>query len=89
MEFEWIWKQYYHISMNHLIILIWLQASHINKKRKILRNIFVLVFRIKPKFSLKLLSSNEIQIDLTPASPSAFCEKSIVPQLVSNINRVN
>jgi hypothetical protein len=46
------------------------------------------IFQIKPKFILQALSSSQIQINLTSISPPAFCEKSIVPQLTSNINQV-
>jgi hypothetical protein len=48
-----------------------------------------LVFRITPKFILQAISSNEIQFNQTPISPSVFCEKSIIPKLTSNFNQVS
>ncbi|CAF4944463.1 unnamed protein product [Rotaria sp. Silwood1] len=45
------------------------------------------IFRITPKFTLQAISSSEIQIKLASISPAAFCDKSIIPKLGSNINR--
>lgn len=50
---------------------------------------FHLVFRITPKFILQAISSSGIQINRTPITPAAYCEKSIIPKLASNINPVN
>ncbi|CAF2574445.1 unnamed protein product [Rotaria sp. Silwood2] len=45
------------------------------------------VFQITPKFTLKAISSSEIEIKLASIFPSAFCEKSIIPKLNSTINQ--
>jgi hypothetical protein len=49
----------------------------------------ILVFVIKPKFGLKKVSENKIQIQLTPIVPPAICQRSITPKINTNLTRVN
>jgi hypothetical protein len=49
----------------------------------------ILVFVIKPKFGLKKVSENKIQIQLISIFPPAICQKSITPKTNANLTQVN
>ncbi|CAF0803811.1 unnamed protein product [Adineta ricciae] len=45
------------------------------------------IFQITPRFSLQTVSSNTIRMNVEPINPPVFCEKSVMQNLVSSVNR--
>ncbi|CAF0919370.1 unnamed protein product [Adineta steineri] len=45
------------------------------------------VFRIKPRFNLRAISSNQVEMSITSLNPSAFCEKTLIPKLTATNNQ--